>query len=231
MTLILKFLLLIFAISSIIKCSNLESTELDESTESTEELQILNLSRQTNSPTSQRSIRELSRKLQRRRKPYSCEMSLEEAWNSYSDGGREVLYLFIKNQNFNPNQLIGGRRSLLIQAIASRDLNLVQELLEIPGLDVNYMGRTYFLPIEWAFDRPEIFDALLMKDVNLLARDVFGSNPIEQALKSGRLDLVKKMLKRAEAQNQEKREEVERLEIEYRKAMRNLILDKKIKIE
>ena len=165
--------------------------------------------RQTNSPESQRLVGESSRKLSWAR------MNLDEAWNFYESGNREFIFEFIKRGNFDANHLIGGGKSLLIEAVARGDLELVQEVLEIPGVDVNFMGNSGFLPIQLSFPFPEVFDALLLADVNLLARNAFGSNPIEQALKEGRLDLAERMLRRAERQNEDEGKEIERLVLEF----------------
>lgn len=196
---VLKFILPIFTILSFFNCSNIIFND-----ENFLKIERLKLVRQSNSPESQRMLRELSRKLRRLRlkSVKECGMSLEEAWNAYECGNREILFTCIRKGKFDPNGFVGGERSLLIKAILSGDSELFQEILEIPEIDVNFIGNSGLLPIELCFNNRVMFDSLLLRsDINLLARDAFCFNPIKQALNEGRLDLVEKMLKRVEVKN------------------------------
>lgn len=217
--LLFKFILPISIILSTLKCSNLLSSE---------ELEIiperLKLSRQTNSPRSQRSIRELTRRLDLLKA-----VDLGEALDLYEQGNRELLINYVKNQKNEPAKGDEENNFLLINAITYGDLELVKEVLEIPGVDINFIGNSGLLPIELSFYNPKIFDELLSTDINLLANNSFGFNPIKQALRYGRLDLAEKMLNRVEARNEEERKEIEKLEIEFRNNSRKLI--KKVKID
>lgn len=225
---VLKFILSFCTFLSVLTCSNIAN--FDE-----ESLAKLKLIRQTNSPESQRLLRELSR-LGRSGKGFS-EESLDHAWTAYEDGYKEFLLNYIRKGGFDPNQLIRGERSLLVGAILHGDLELVDAVLKLPGIDVNYMGNSGLLPIELALVHPNIFNLLLTTGVDLMARNLFGMTPIGQALREGKLDMAERMLREVriewERKSIQEKEEIIKLENELRAKLRYLRMEKvgKVKID
>lgn len=226
---ILKFIVPFWTFLSVLECSSFVRT-IDEG------LEKVQLIRQTNSPESQRLFRELS-KLRRFGREV-IDGSLDDAWTAYENGYKELLLQYIRKGGFDPNQMIRAEKSLLIKAISHGDFELVNEILKLPGIDVNYMGNSGLLPLELALGYPEIFNLLLTTGVDLLARDIFGATPIGQAIKEGKLDMAERMLREVridwEGKSMHEREEIIKLENELRTKLRNFRMEKmekKVKID
>ena len=198
---IFKFILPIIVILSGLKCSSLIENEKMK-------METLQLTRQTNSPKSQRLLEELVQRSRRNSaETPACEVSIHDAWIAYEDGNKDILMNCVRKGDFDPNQLIVGEKTILISAILKGDLELVKEVLKLPGIDVNFMDNSGLLPIELALSHPEIFDVLLSTGVNLLART------IRQALKEDKLEMAARMLREVGIErNLREREEFAELE-------------------
>lgn len=198
-------------------------------------LDMLQLVRQTNSPESLRLLRELSLAERSRRKSI-VELSLNDAWQMYEDGDKGPLMNILNRPGINGSELIFGGSSLLIMAVSRDDIELVRAILKLPEIDVNYLGNSAFLPIEISLSNLAMFNLLMSEaqGLNLLAKNIFGINPIRQAIKENKFEMADRMLNRVLMQEKD-RDEVIKMYQEYLTAIcadiESGISYKKVKID
>ena len=220
-------------------------------------IEMLKLVRQRNSPRSQdRLLQEVSRhesemessrdqeddKLVSDTLDYNEEVNditFARALHLFKQGIDGPLVRIIESDGFDPNVLVDGFIPLISMAILDKNLRLVSILLKIPGIDVNLLDHSGFLPITLAMDYPDIFSKILNDagdSLDLLKCNIFGENPIQQAIQEGKLMIADRMLRRLEStwfhRNEAECEEILNLRIELTEAFSEFKLqNRRIKIK
>lgn len=192
MILVLVFLFL-FLSSNVYTSDNCENER---------NLEILALIRQTNSPASQRLLHEFLRMERAGRRNLRSDSiqepvdDLNEAWIAYENGDKDPLMEMMNKVGFDGNVKIFYGPSLLVMSILKGDLDLVHSIFNIPGIDLNHSGNSGFHPIEYTFEFPDLFNLFLSepRTLKLMNPNIFGLNPVQQAMKDLKFDLAAEML-------------------------------------
>lgn len=220
----------------------LVAVKCSENVKGSQELEKPKLIRQCNTPRSQSFVASLSGSVNTNNaKDYPEYLNLDDAWKLYLQGQDALLLDMISREGFHPDTLIEGWSTLLNFAIEQDDLRLVEMLLKVPGIDVNYYGASGLLPLELALNHPAIFNTLLSEcpQLDILKPNLFGANAIQRAVQLGYFAQAEQLLNRVRLNfvselNEDQRRNFLKLEKEFGDALeehRLKIRQYKIKID